>query len=77
MYRNLINDEKVGSKKLLKLKYRSGDVIIQTFCKIASPQKLDPHSLIGRNWTTDLNLMNHEEVGSRKLLKLKYRRATK
>ena len=41
------------SKKLLKLKYRREDEIIQTFCKIGSPQKLGaPPSLICRNFKT-------------------------
>ena len=37
-----------GSVKLLKLKYRTGDQIIQTSCKIGSPQKLGPPSLTCR-----------------------------
>ena len=47
-----MNDEKFGSGKLLKLKYRRGDEIIQTFCKIGSPQKLGPPSLICKNFKT-------------------------
>ena len=47
-----MNDEEFGSKKLLKLKYRRGDQIIQTFCKIGSPKKLGPPSLICRNFKT-------------------------
>ena len=43
-----MNDEEFGSKKLLKLKYRRGDQIIQTFCKIGFPQKLGRPSLISR-----------------------------
>ena len=80
-----MNDEEFGSKKLLKLKYRRGDQIIQTFCKIGSPQKLDPPFF---NWyklenperntpesyKMHWNLMNDKEFGSKKLLKLKYRR---
>ena len=42
----LINGEELGSQKLLKLKDRRGDKIIQTFCKIGSQQKLDPTTLI-------------------------------
>ena len=42
MHWNLINGKEFESKKLLKLKYRMGDQIIQTFCKIGSPQKLAP-----------------------------------
>ena len=38
MHWNVINDDEFGSIKLLKLKYRRGDQIIQTFCKIGSPQ---------------------------------------
>ena len=49
---NLMNDGEFGSRKLLKLKYRRGDQIIQTFCKIGSPQKLGPPSLICRNFKT-------------------------
>ena len=46
MHWNLINEEEFGSKKHLKLKYRWGDQIIQTFFKIGSLQKLDPPCLI-------------------------------
>ena len=46
MHWNLMNDQKFGSKKVLKLKYRREDQIIQTFCKIGSPQKLGRPSLI-------------------------------
>ena len=31
-----MNNEEFGPLKLLKLKYRPGDQIIQTFCKIGS-----------------------------------------
>ena len=47
-----MNDEKFECKKLLKLKNRRGDQIIQIFCKIGSPQKLGPRSLICRNLKT-------------------------
>ena len=57
---NLMNDKEFGSRKLLKLKYRRGDQIIQTFCKIGSPQKLGPPSLICRNLKTLREvLLNH------------------
>ena len=80
-----MNDEEFGSIKLLKLKYRRGDQIIQTFCIIGSSQKLGPPSLICRNfksltkkssesYRTHGNLMNDEEFVSLKVLKLKYRR---
>ena len=44
MHWNLMNDEEFGSIELLRLKYRRGDQIIQTFCKIGSRQKLGPLS---------------------------------
>ena len=60
MHGNLINDEEFESKGLLKLKYRRVDQIIQTFCKIDSPQKLGPPSLIYRNMKTLRQvLLNH------------------
>ena len=43
---NLMNDKEFSCRKLSKLKYRMGDQIIQTFCKIGSPQKLGTPSLI-------------------------------
>ena len=59
---NIINDEEFGSIKLLKLKYRKGDQIIQTFCKIGSPKKLGPPSLIWGNFRTLRKvLLNHAE----------------
>ena len=45
-----MNFEESASIKLLKLKYRKVDQIIQTFSKIGSPQKLAPPSLICRNF---------------------------
>ena len=47
-----MNDEIFGSKKLLKLKYGRGDQIIQIFCKIGSPPKIGPPSLICKNFRT-------------------------
>ena len=52
MHWNLRNGEEFGSRKLLKLKNRRGNQIIQTFCKISSPQKLGHPSLICRNFRT-------------------------
>ena len=46
MHGNLMNDEEFESKN------RKGDQIIQTFCKIGSPQKLDHPSLIFTNLKT-------------------------
>ena len=59
---NLRNDKEFGSRKLFKLKCKMVDQIIQTFCKISSPQKWDPSSLICRNLTTLRKvLLNHAE----------------
>ena len=41
-----MNEEKFGSRELLRLKYRREDQIIQTCCKIGYPQKLGPPYLI-------------------------------
>ena len=57
-----MNDEELGSKELLRLKYRRGGQIIQTFCKIGSPQKLGVPSLLCRNFRTPRKvLVNHAE----------------
>ena len=57
-----MNDEEFGSRKLLKLKYSREDQIIQTFCKIGFPQKLDPPFLISRNLKTLRKVsLNHAE----------------
>ena len=81
MHWNLMNDDECGSRKLLKLKYRRVDQVIQTFCRIGSPQKLGAPSLICRNfrsltkqssesYKTHGNLMNEEEFASLKVLKI-------
>ena len=57
------NDDETVPIKLLKLKYRRGHQIIRTFCKIGSPQKLGPPSLICRNFKTLRKvLLNHAET---------------
>ena len=57
-----MNDEEIGLLKLLKLKYRRGDQIIQPFCKTGSPQEISPPSLIFRNFKTlRIALLNHTE----------------
>ena len=57
-----MNDKEFGFRKLLKLKYRTRDQIIQTFCKIGSPQKLGPPSLICGNFKTLRKvIMDHAE----------------
>ena len=59
---NLMNYGKFWRRKLLKLNYRRGDQIIQTFFKIFSPQKLGPLSLICRNVKALRKvLLNHAE----------------
>ena len=37
---NLMNDKEFVYFKFLKLKYRRGDKIIQSFCRIGSPQEI-------------------------------------
>ena len=62
MHWNLMNDEYFRSIKLLKLKCRRGDQIIQSFCRIGSPQKLGPPFLICRNFKTLRTIfLNHAE----------------
>ena len=57
-----MNDTEFGSIELLRLKYRRGDQIIQTFCKIGAPLKLGPPSLICTNLKTLRKvLLNHAE----------------
>ena len=83
---NLMNNEKFGSLKLLKLKYRRGDQIIQSFCRISSSKEI--RSPLFNLWKFEKseksapgtcrmhwNLIIDKKFGSWKLLKLKYRRA--
>ena len=57
-----MNDEEFGSGKLLKYKYRKEDKIIQTSCKIGSPQKFGALSLICRKFKTVRKvLLTHAE----------------
>ena len=57
-----MNDEQVGPREPLRLKYRRVDQIIQTFFKICSRQKLGPPSLISRNFETVIKvLLNNAE----------------
>ena len=61
-----MTDEEFESIELLRLKYRTGDEIIQTFCKIGSSQKYGPLSLISTNFKTLrkilLNHVKHIEI---------------
>ena len=62
MHGNLMNDDEFPSTKLLKLKYRRGEEIIQTLCKTGSTEKLGPRSLFCRNFKTLRKvLLNHAE----------------
>ena len=55
-----MNDEEFASLELLRLKYRMGYQMIQTFCKIVSPTEIGPHSLIYTNLKTLREvLLNH------------------
>ena len=88
MHWNLINDEKFGSFKFLKLKYRREDQIIQLFCRIGSPQERRlPFFNLSKILKAETStadwcwmhwiLMNDQEYGSFKFLKSKYRRGDK
>ena len=79
-----MNDEEFDSVKFLELKYRRGDQIIQLFCRIGCAQEIrsplfnlkkfqKTDKSIGESFRTHWNLMNNEEFGSFKFLKLKYR----
>ena len=82
---NLMRDKEFGSFKLLKLKYRKVDQMIQPFCRIAFPQEIrstlfyfkkfqkPQKSTTASSWI-HWNVMNDQEFGSLKVLKLKYRR---
>ena len=85
MYWNLMNDNEFGCFKFLKFKYRRGDQIIQLFCRIGSPQEIrspifnlrkfqNLHKKTSESGRMHWNLMNDNEFGSFKFLKLKYRR---
>ena len=85
MHWNLMNGKEFGSFKLLKLKCRRGDQIIQLFYRIGSPQEIrsplfnlgkfqKPQKSTAESYRMHWNLMNDQEFGSLKFLKLKYRR---
>ena len=62
MHWNLMNENEFGTINLLKLKYRRGDQIIQSFCKIRLPQILGPPSLFCRILKTLRKVpLNHKE----------------
>ena len=86
MHWNIMNYQEFGSLKCSKLKYRRRDQIIQSFCRIGSPQEIrSPLFNLKKFSKTDKstagsckmhwNLMNDEEFWSLKSLKLKYRTA--
>ena len=63
MHWKIRHGEEFGSKKLWKLKNRSGDQINQTCWKIGYHQKLGPPSLICRNLKTLKEvLLNHKNA---------------
>ena len=81
MHWNLKNDEEIGSLKLLNLKYRRWEQIIQPFCRIGSPQELGTPFLICKNFKRLAKLLlNHTEcidigrMNDLKVLKVNYRR---
>ena len=47
-----MNEEDFGFVKVLKLKYRRGDQIMQTFRKIPPPKNFVPPSLTRRDFNT-------------------------
>ena len=73
MHGNLVNDKKFGWRKLLKLKFRRGDLIIQiplfNLKQYGGSYKSTPQS-----WGIHSNGNNDKKFGSIKLLKFKYRR---
>ena len=82
---NLMNDKEFGSFNFLKLKSWRGVQIIHLLCRICSPQEIKcplfnlrksqkPEKSTVESCRMHWNLMNDEEFGSFKFLKLKYRR---
>ena len=80
-----MNGEEFGWPKLLKLKYRKEEEIIQLFCRIGSLQEIrfplinlmnfkEAEKNTAESWKMNWNLMKDKEFGSFKLLKLKYRK---
>ena len=81
-----MNEKECGSLRVLKFKYRKGDQIIQTFCRIGFCPPEPRSSLFNLQKFPDSekstpessemhgNLMNDEGFWVLKLLKLKYRR---
>ena len=58
----LMNDEKCESLKLVKLKYKTGEQVIQTFCIIGSSEKLSPSSFSCTSFKILGNVfLNHAE----------------
>ena len=79
-----MSDKEFGSFKLLKLKYRRGDKITELFCRIGSPEEIrfllfnlkkfrKAEKSTTASSSMHWNLMNNDEFGSFKGLKLKYR----
>ena len=84
MHWNLMNDEEFGSSNFLKLKERTRDQIIQPFWRIGYPEEIRSTLFIltkfqkvekstAESFRMHWNVMNDEEFGSFKFLKLKHR----
>ena len=84
----LMNAKEFGSFKFLKFKYIREVQIIQLFWRIGSPQEIRSplfnlrkfqklQKSTAESCKMHWNLMNEEEFGSFKFVKLKYRRGTK
>ena len=56
-----MDDEEFGSLKLLKLKYRMGDQMIQNFFSIGSPHKLGSALFNLKKFEKSKKLVNHKE----------------
>ena len=83
-HENRMNDKEFGSSKLLKLKYRRADQIIQLFCRIGSPWEIrspffnlmsfkKAEQSTAESSRMHWNLMNDDEFGSLNFLKLQYK----
>ena len=81
---NVMNDEEFGSRKLLKLKYRTRNQITH-FLKNWFPPEIrsslfilqkyqDSEKITPESWRMQWTLINHAQIVSIKLWKLTYRR---
>ena len=88
MHWNAVNDEEFRSLKLLESKYRRRVQIVQLFCRIGSSQEIrsplfkfpkfdDSAKRTPESCKILWNVINDEEFGSLKVLKLKYKKGSK